>query len=77
MAATYMLRKHLACLNAASRCSAIKERQASKQAHEKALAAMKEKYPVLSADNFEEADLYRKSRVAYYLTRKELNYESN
>jgi len=70
MAATYQLRKHLACLNAANHPEAVKERQVSKQVHEKALAETKEKYPVLSAENFEEADLYRKSLVTHYLNER-------
>lgn len=67
MAATYMLRKHLRSMELAERPEAIAERELSRKAHERALADCKRLYPTLSADNFEEADEYRKERVAHWM----------
>lgn len=67
MPATYLLRKHLRSMELADRPEAIAERRAAKAAHERALADMRIKYPTLTADNFEDADAYRKSRVTFHL----------
>lgn len=66
MASTYMLRKHQATMRSAGRPEAIAERQVNREANKRALADCKSRYPVLTAENFEAADEYRKERAAFW-----------
>lgn len=64
--ATYMLRRHQATLASAGKPEAIAERKLSGEAHQRALADMKAAYPVLTTENFEAADQYRKQRADHW-----------
>lgn len=66
MASTYMLRKHLATIEAAGKPEAIAERKLNQEACKRATADWEARYPVVTPDNFEEVDEYRKERIAFW-----------
>ena len=69
MAATYMLRKYLASQEAAGRPEAVAERAIRHEACKRGGDDRREKYPVITADNFEEADNYQRERIEEWTRR--------
>ena len=70
MAATYMLRKHLAAREAMKRPEAVREREIDCTAAERAAGDLRQEYPIVTPDNIEAADAYHKQRLAHW--RREL-----
>jgi|APSaa5957512622_1039677.scaffolds.fasta_scaffold360418_2 hypothetical protein len=64
---TYMLRKHLAGIEAAKRPEAVAERKASAAAWRRAVTEGKLKFPTITAENFEHAEAYQSERAAYWI----------
>ena len=64
--ATYLLRKHLRTVESAGTPNAVAERITNAEARGRAMVDFREKYPVLSASNFDDADAYRIERIAYW-----------
>lgn len=72
MAATYMLRKHLRSQDLANRPEAVAGRAARVAACKRASEERAERFPVITPDNFEDADRYQKERAEHW-TRVLLN----
>lgn len=66
MAATYMLRKHLAEREAAKRPEACAVRAVEIGASNRAKADLETRYPNITAENFEAADQYHKERLRHW-----------
>ena len=66
MAATYMLRRYLASQAAADTPAAVAERAVRQEACRRAREDRAAKYPRLTADQFEEANLYQERRIAVW-----------
>ena len=62
----YQMRQHLATLNSAGKPKAVAERKIHQAACRLARKERRAKYPVITAENFEEADEYQKQRIAYW-----------
>ncbi len=68
MAATYMLRKRLAELEAMKRPEAAADRAAEVEASRRAAADARARFPVgeITAETFEAADQYHKDRLEFW-----------
>jgi len=66
MAATYMLRKHLAEREAAMRPEACAARAVEIAAANRARADMKARFPKITPDTFGAADQYHKERLRHW-----------
>ncbi len=66
MAATYMLRKHLAVRSAASRPEAIRENVIDCEASNRARDELSESFPIVTAENFEKANAFLRERIDFW-----------
>jgi len=62
MAATYQLRKYLRSQELADRPEEVKARAIRHEAGRRAANDRKVKFPMITSDNFEEADAYQRKR---------------
>jgi hypothetical protein len=67
MAATYMIRRHLATIESASRPDAVAERRRYADALAKARDDRRREFPTITPANFEAADAFQTDRLAHWL----------
>lgn len=66
MAATYILRKHLAGIEAAKRPEACAARSIEIEAAKRSACDRKARFPQITPENFEAADQYHKERLRHW-----------
>lgn len=69
MAATYGLRKHQATMASAGKPEAVAERKIAREANKRAVVECKQKFPELTAENFEAAYDFQRERTAIWIDR--------